>query len=66
MMQSITIRRAVREDCPTLLALVRDLATFEKAPHEVTVTLEDGKKFTIKADGNNEKRKIHVPNPAQI
>ena len=40
MMQSITIRRAVREDCPALLALVRDLAAFERAAHEVTVTLE--------------------------
>ena len=38
--QSITIRRAVREDCPVLLDLVRDLAAFERAPHEVTVTLE--------------------------
>ena len=38
--QSITIRRAVREDCPVLLDLVRDLAAFERASHEVTVTLE--------------------------
>ena len=40
MVQSITIRRAVREDCPALLALVRDLAAFERAAHEVSVTLE--------------------------
>lgn len=39
-MQQITLRRAVREDCPTLLAMVRELAEFERAPHEVTVTLE--------------------------
>lgn len=30
----------MREDCPTLLAMVRELAEFERAPHEVTVTLE--------------------------
>ena len=37
---SITIRRAVREDCKKLLELIRELAEYEKAPHEVTVTLE--------------------------
>ncbi|HTQ29257.1 MAG TPA: GNAT family N-acetyltransferase [Puia sp.] len=37
---SITIRRAVREDCPRLLELVRELATYERAPQEVTVTPE--------------------------
>jgi len=36
----ITIRRAVKEDCPRLLELVRELALYEKAPQEVTVTLE--------------------------
>lgn len=35
------IRRALREDCPRLLELVKELALFEKAPHEVTVTLEE-------------------------
>lgn len=35
----ITIRRAVKEDCPRLLELVRELAVYEKAPDEVTVTL---------------------------
>jgi GNAT superfamily N-acetyltransferase len=34
------IRRAVREDCPRLLELIRELADFEKAPQEVTVTPE--------------------------
>ena len=37
---SITIRRAVKEDCPRLLELVTELAVYEKAPNEVTVTLE--------------------------
>ena len=36
----ITIRRAVKEDCPRLLELVRELALYERAPDEVTVTLD--------------------------
>src|SRR5438876_1792286 len=36
----INIRRAVKEDCPRLLELVQELATYERAPDEVTVTLE--------------------------
>jgi len=36
----IHIRRAVREDCPRLLDLITELAIFEKAPQEVSVTLE--------------------------
>jgi GNAT superfamily N-acetyltransferase len=39
-MENIIIRRAVREDCPRLLELIHELATYEKAPEEVTVTLE--------------------------
>ena len=34
------IRRAIKEDCPRLLELVNELAIYEKAPDEVTVTLE--------------------------
>ncbi|HET6253046.1 MAG TPA: GNAT family N-acetyltransferase [Puia sp.] len=37
---AIRIRRATREDCPRLLELIRELAHYEKAPHEVTVTAE--------------------------
>ncbi|MBL7770442.1 MAG: GNAT family N-acetyltransferase [Flavipsychrobacter sp.] len=36
----ITIRRAIESDCPRLLELVKVLALYEKAPEEVTVTLE--------------------------
>jgi GNAT superfamily N-acetyltransferase len=36
----ITIRRAVKEDCPRLLELIKELAVYEKAPDDVTVTLE--------------------------
>ena len=36
----IKIRRAVKEDCSRLLELVQELATYERAPNEVTVTLD--------------------------
>lgn len=39
-MQPLIIRRAVREDCPRLMELVRELAVYEKAPEEVTVSIE--------------------------
>jgi GNAT superfamily N-acetyltransferase len=34
------IRRAVKEDCARILELVKELAEYERAPQEVTVTLE--------------------------
>jgi GNAT superfamily N-acetyltransferase len=34
------IRKATKEDCPRLLELVQELAEYEKAPEQVTVTLE--------------------------
>ncbi|MGN6213859.1 N-acetyltransferase family protein [Parafilimonas sp.] len=37
---SITIRRIVKDDCARLLELVHELAVYEKAPDEVTVTLD--------------------------
>jgi GNAT superfamily N-acetyltransferase len=39
-MDNITIRRANIEDCPRILELIQELAVFEKAPDEVTVTLQ--------------------------
>ena len=36
----IKIRKAISSDCPRMMELVQELATFEKAPDEVTVTLE--------------------------
>ncbi|MFN2457246.1 MAG: N-acetyltransferase family protein [Chitinophagaceae bacterium] len=36
----IKIRGAVKEDCTRILELVQELARFEKAPKEVTVTCE--------------------------
>jgi N-acetylglutamate synthase-like GNAT family acetyltransferase len=36
----ITIRRAEKKDCIRLLELVKELALYEKAPEQVTVSLE--------------------------
>jgi GNAT superfamily N-acetyltransferase len=36
----IVIRRAERKDCARIMELIHELAVFEKAPQEVTVTLE--------------------------
>jgi len=37
----ITIRPAIQTDVPAMLGLVQELALYEKAPLEVTVTLEE-------------------------
>jgi len=37
---NIIIRRAVAEDCERIMDLIRELAVYEKAPEEVTVTLD--------------------------
>jgi len=34
----ITVRRATKEDCPRILELIQELAIYERAPDEVTVT----------------------------
>jgi len=46
----ITIRRAAKEDCPRLLELITELAVYEKAPNEVTVSLDH---FTESGFGKN-------------
>ena len=45
-MKSLTIRKGKIEDLPTVLALIIELAIYEKAPHEVTNTLAK-----LEADG---------------
>ena len=35
----IKIRKAVRKDCARMMELIQELATYEKAPDEVTVSL---------------------------
>ena len=47
---SIHIRTARKEDCPRLLELITELAIYEKAPNEVTVSLEH---FTESGFGKN-------------
>lgn len=47
---SITIRTAVKADCSRLLELIRELAIYEKAPLEVTVSLEE---FELAGFGDN-------------
>ena len=37
---NISIRRAVKEDCKRMMELVNELAIYEKAPDEVTVTFD--------------------------
>jgi GNAT superfamily N-acetyltransferase len=38
---NVKLRIAKKEDCPRLLELVNELALFEKAPEQVTVTLQE-------------------------
>ena len=35
------IRKATKEDLPEVLKLVKELALYEKAPEEVTISLKD-------------------------
>lgn len=48
-MDKIEVRRATIDDCPRLLELVKELALYEKAPDEVTVSPEH---FTESGFGN--------------
>jgi ribosomal protein S18 acetylase RimI-like enzyme len=40
MSEQIIVRRATREDAPRMMELVQELAVYERAPDEVTVSLE--------------------------
>ena len=37
---NIAIRKAVKDDCPRLLELIKELAVYERAPDDVTVTMD--------------------------
>ncbi|WP_197091500.1 GNAT family N-acetyltransferase [Sphingobacterium endophyticum] len=37
----LVIRNAVKEDCSKLLELIKELALYEKAPEQVTVSMEE-------------------------
>lgn len=61
---SINIRIAVKEDCTRLLELINELALYEKAPEEVTVTLAE---FEDAGFGNQPVWKAYVaelPSPS--
>jgi GNAT superfamily N-acetyltransferase len=47
---SMEIRKAVKSDCARIMELVAELAIYEKAPNEVTVSLEH---FTESGFGQN-------------
>src|SRR5471030_1577568 len=47
---NLKIRKAKKEDCNRLMELVNELALFERAPQEVTVTLQE---FEEAGFGNN-------------
>ena len=47
---NIALRVAQKDDCPRLIELVNELALFEKAPEEVTVSLQE---FEDAGFGNN-------------
>jgi ribosomal protein S18 acetylase RimI-like enzyme len=63
----INIRRAEKQDCPRLLELIRELAAFERAPNDVSVSLRHFEEsgfsahpvwwaFVAESDGNSEGR----------
>ncbi|WP_336690677.1 MULTISPECIES: GNAT family N-acetyltransferase [unclassified Chryseobacterium] len=39
-MSEVVIRKAIQEDCEPMLELIKELADYEKALHEVTLTLD--------------------------
>ncbi|MBI4929927.1 MAG: GNAT family N-acetyltransferase [Bacteroidetes bacterium] len=47
----ILIRKAKKKDIPSVLSLIKELATYEKAPNEVKVTLRE-----LKRDGFGKKK----------
>ena len=51
----ITLRKAVKTDIPQILDLIRELALYERAPHEVTITPAD-----LERDGFSENPIFHV------
>lgn len=39
-LKNVVIRRAVKDDCTAMMELIKELAVYEKAPDEVTVTMD--------------------------
>lgn len=49
-MEQIVIREGKETDLPRVLELIKELATYEKAPHEVEVTVEEMKAWSFGPD----------------
>ena len=60
---NIELRIATAEDCPRLLELITELAIYEKAEHEVTVSLNE---FVSAGFGENPVWKAFVATEEQI
>lgn len=41
MIRKVNIRKAQKQDCPQMMKLINELALYEKAPDEVTVSIEE-------------------------
>ena len=52
---NITLRKAQKSDIPEIIDLIKELALYEKAPHEVTITPEE-----LEKDGFSENPIFHV------
>jgi len=50
-MNTLIVRKARKKDLPAVLALIKELATYEKAPNEVKVTLKE-----LERDGFGKKK----------
>ena len=62
----IQIRKAVKEDCPRMMELIKELAVYEKAPDAVTVSLDH---FIESGFGENPVWWAYVatsPNPSKL
>ena len=53
-MMNITLRKADKKDIPEIIALISELATYERAPQEVTVSAED-----LEKDAEDQLQKVH-------
>ncbi len=51
----ISLRQATKQDLPEVLSMIKELALYEKAPQEVTVTLEE-----LERDGFSERPLFEV------
>ena len=52
---NITLRNAVKTDIPDILSLIKELALYERAPLEVTITAQD-----LEQDGFGENPIFHA------